>query len=64
MVATTAALLKSKPKPPDKDIDEAMSNICRCGTYNRICAAIKVVAAGGDTKEASLAIEHTDGSTA
>jgi isoquinoline 1-oxidoreductase alpha subunit len=38
-------LLKSKPKPSDQDIDEAMSgNICRCGTYQRIRAAIKAAA--------------------
>ena len=37
-----AALLKQSPKPTDDDIDEAMSgNICRCGTYQRIRAAIK-----------------------
>lgn len=36
------ALLKSKPRPSDPDIDELMSgNICRCGTYQRIRAAIK-----------------------
>jgi len=40
-----------------------MTNICRCGTYNRIRAAIKVVANGGDTKTAALAIQHVDGST-
>jgi isoquinoline 1-oxidoreductase alpha subunit len=39
-----AALLKANPKPSDKDIDEAMSNICRCGTYQRIRAAIHVAA--------------------
>jgi isoquinoline 1-oxidoreductase subunit alpha len=39
------ALLKSKPKPTDQDIDEAMAgNICRCGTYQRIRAAIKTAA--------------------
>jgi isoquinoline 1-oxidoreductase alpha subunit len=38
-------LLAKKPKPSDKDIDDAMSgNICRCGTYQRIRAAIKVAA--------------------
>jgi isoquinoline 1-oxidoreductase alpha subunit len=38
-----AALLKSKKNPSDADIDDAMSgNICRCGTYQRIRAAIKV----------------------
>ena len=40
-----AALLKQKPKPTDQDIEEAMGgNICRCGTYQRIRAAIKVAA--------------------
>lgn len=63
MVMTAAALLKAKPNPTDTDINEAMTNICRCGTYNRIRAAIKVVAAGGSTKSAALAIRHTDGST-
>jgi isoquinoline 1-oxidoreductase alpha subunit len=63
MVMTAAALLKAKPMPTDADINEAMTNICRCGTYNRIRAAIKVVAAGGSTKSAALAIQHTDGST-
>ena len=39
------ALLKSKPKPTDEDIDEGMAaNICRCGTYQRIRAAIKAAA--------------------
>lgn len=63
MVMTAAALLQAKPKPTDADINEAMSNLCRCGTYNRIRAAIKVVAAGGNTASAALAIQHTDGST-
>ena len=39
---SATALLKSKPKPTDADIDAAMSgNICRCATYTRIRAAIK-----------------------
>jgi len=39
------ALLKSKPKPTDHNIDEVMQgNICRCGTYQRIRAAIKQAA--------------------
>ena len=38
------ALLKKKPKPTDEDIDAAMTNICRCGTYARIRAAIHSVA--------------------
>ena len=42
---SASALLASKPKPTDADIDEAMSgNICRCGTYMRIREAIKLAA--------------------
>ncbi len=41
------ALLKKKPKPTDQDIDAAMTNICRCGTYARIRKAIHAVAAKG-----------------
>ncbi len=63
MIMATVALLKAKPNPSDADIDAAITNICRCGTYNRIRAAIKVVAAGGKTKTAGLAIQHADGST-
>jgi len=41
-IMAAAALLKSKPRPTDADIDAAMSGIlCRCGTYNRIRRAIK-----------------------
>jgi isoquinoline 1-oxidoreductase subunit alpha len=41
-IVAATALLQSKPKPTDADIDEAMAgNICRCATYNRIRAAIK-----------------------
>ena len=48
-IMSAAALLASKPKPTDADIDAAMSgNICRCGTYNRIRKAVHR-AAGGDT---------------
>ena len=45
MIMAAAALLKEKPKPTDADIDAAMTNICRCGTYNRVRAAIKQAAA-------------------
>ena len=41
-IMAAAALLQKKPKPTDKDIDEAMTNICRCGTYQRIRQAIHV----------------------
>ena len=40
MLMAAAALLERKPKPTDADIDEAMSNLCRCGTYQRVRAAI------------------------
>ena len=43
-IMAAVALLKNKPKPTDQDIDEAMSNICRCGTYQRIRAAVHVAA--------------------
>ena len=45
-IMAASALLAAKPKPTDADIDAAMSgNICRCGTYPRIRAAIKTAAA-------------------
>ncbi len=45
-VMSAAALLKSTPKPSDKQIDAAMAgNLCRCGTYGRVRAAIKDAAA-------------------
>lgn len=46
-VLAAAALLKRKPKPTDQDIDEAMTNICRCGSYQRIRAAIHLAAGTG-----------------
>jgi len=46
-IMSAAALLKQNPQPKDEDIDQAMSgNICRCGTYPRIRAAIKRAARG------------------
>ena len=46
-IMSAAALLAHNPKPTDKDIDGAMSgNICRCGTYSRIRAAIKLASHG------------------
>jgi isoquinoline 1-oxidoreductase subunit alpha len=45
MLMAAAQLLASKPKPTDADIDSAMSNICRCGTYNRVRAGIHLAAA-------------------
>ena len=43
-IMAAVALLKKHPKPTDQDIDEAMSNICRCGTYQRIRAAVHMAA--------------------
>ncbi len=49
-IMNAVALLETNPTPSDKDIDEAMSgNLCRCGTYPRIRAAIKRAAAGQQT---------------
>lgn len=48
-IMAATALLKNKPRPTDADIDQAMSgNICRCGTYPRIRAAIKQAAGHGE----------------
>ncbi len=44
MVMAATALLAAKPNPTDKDIDEAMTNICRCGTYQQVRAAIHAAA--------------------
>jgi isoquinoline 1-oxidoreductase alpha subunit len=41
MLMAAAALLREKPKPNDRDIDAAMTNLCRCGTYPRVRRAIK-----------------------
>jgi isoquinoline 1-oxidoreductase subunit alpha len=43
-IMAAAALLSKKPKPTDADIDAAMTNICRCGTYQRIRAAVHLAA--------------------
>ena len=45
MIMAASALLAKKPKPTDKDIDEAMTNICRCGTYQQVRNAIHAAAA-------------------
>ena len=46
-IMAAAALLKTNPKPSDADIDDAMTNICRCGTYQRIREAIHTAASLG-----------------
>jgi len=45
MIMAVAALLKEKPKPTDADIDKAITNICRCGTYQQVRAGIHAAAA-------------------
>ena len=44
MLMAAAALLAAHPQPSDEDIDRAMTNLCRCGTYQRIRRAIHVAA--------------------
>ena len=46
MIMAVAALLKEKPKPTDADIDKAITNICRCGTYQQVRAGIHAAANG------------------
>ncbi len=50
MIMAAAALLKAKPKPTDAEIDAEMSNICRCGTYQRVRAAIHTAANGSKSQ--------------
>ena len=47
MIMTAVSLLQAKPNPTDEDINSEMTNICRCGTYNRVRAAIKLAARTG-----------------
>ena len=44
MIMASVALLREKPTPTDADIDAAITNICRCGTYNRVRRAIHAAA--------------------
>jgi isoquinoline 1-oxidoreductase alpha subunit len=44
MIMAVTALLKEKPKPTDADIDEAITNICRCGTFQQVREAIHAAA--------------------
>ena len=50
MIMAAAALLKKKPKPSDADIDSAMTNICRCGTYQQVRNAIHMAAGNVNRK--------------
>jgi len=53
-IMAAAALLRKIPKPTDKDIDEAMTNICRCGTYQRIRTAVHMAAGATNGKSADV----------
>ena len=53
MIMAAAALLAKKPKPTDADIDEGVTNLCRCGTYGRVRKAIH--AAAGEKVDATVA---------
>ena len=55
-VMAAAALLKRVPKPTDADIDQAMSNVCRCGTYQKIRDGIHV--ASGQKKLADVLAQY------
>jgi isoquinoline 1-oxidoreductase alpha subunit len=44
MIMAAAALLKANRKPSDADIDAAMTNLCRCGTYHRVRQAVHLAA--------------------
>jgi isoquinoline 1-oxidoreductase subunit alpha len=44
MIMAVAALLREKPKPTDADIDKTVTNICRCGTFQQVRAAIHAAA--------------------
>ena len=47
-IMAAVALLRKTPKPTDKDIDDAMTNICRCGTYQRIRTAVRLASGQGN----------------
>lgn len=50
MIMASAALLQKNPNPSDQDIDDNITNICRCGTYQRVREAIHVAAKNGGKK--------------
>jgi isoquinoline 1-oxidoreductase alpha subunit len=52
MIMAVAALLKEKPKPTDADIDAAITNICRCGTFQQVREAIHIAANGNANAKA------------
>lgn len=64
MLMAAAALLKDKPRPTDADIDAAMTNICRCGTYNRVRAAIKLASGQTTAQATGIQVVHVTRSVA
>ena len=63
-IMAAAALLARNPKPTDKDIDDTMTNICRCGTYQRIRAAIHMAAGTGTGGGSIIHMADTAGAAA
>ena len=53
MIMAAAALLRDKPRPTDADIDQAVTNICRCGTYQRIREAVHLASGSGTNSRAA-----------
>jgi len=53
-IMAAAALLATNPQPTDTEIDKAMTNICRCGTYQRIRAAVHMAAGTGKGGSGSI----------
>ena len=49
MIMAAVGLLQQNPNPTDEDINAEITNICRCGTYNRVRAAIKLAANSGES---------------
>lgn len=62
MIIAAESLLKSNPEPTDADIDQAMTNICRCGTYQRVRAAIHTASKMGKEDNSLLGALPTPGS--
>jgi isoquinoline 1-oxidoreductase alpha subunit len=49
MIMASAALLAQNPRPTEEQIRQEITNICRCGTYNRVLAGIKIAAERGQS---------------
>ena len=58
MIIATEALLDENPKPTNEDIDKAINNICRCGTYQRVRAAVHTAAKWRSEESGSLLGMH------